>query len=408
MFVGMKRSSTGGLRLGEILVDAGVVKGELVNQSLAIAKNTKTPIGRVLVSHGHLSDLVIKNAIEVQQGVRDGRYTKEYASKLIRTAHGNNVNVEQADAIIAWERAYKTSFSDLGKFLMAAGIISEDYLWTAHSESKQVGAPIGAWLAEKESLSTKLMGDALKIMVLVREQRISRPEAILLLQLINAEEIALDDAARKMGLDAILEEKRVRLAELMVDANVMNSATALEAIELSMERKQLLGEILVEEGLINANLLDAAVHLQEMVNLGILVRAHAAELLATVQKLDAPLDDVLYELERSNKIARFIINAGLVSEKDRARLFDNEQFMEIKIGEVLLSSKVVNDKIIGYASYFQTQIERKAIDADEATGVLHYCLRYHLEPAQAMTKLGLKQVPQWANSNRELQGSAAS
>ena len=82
MFVGTKRSATGqGLRLGEILVDAGVVKSELVNQSLAIAKNTKMPIGRVLISHGHLSDLIIKNAVEAQQGVRDGRYTKEYATK---------------------------------------------------------------------------------------------------------------------------------------------------------------------------------------------------------------------------------------------------------------------------------------------------------------------------------------
>ena len=406
MFVGMKRSPTG-IRLGEILVDAGVVKGDLVNQSLAIAKNTKMPIGRVLVTHGHLSDLVIQNAVEAQQGVRDGRYTREYASKLIRTAHSNNITIEHADALIAWERAYKTSFSELGKFLMAAGIISEDYLWTAHTESKQVGAPIGAWLAEKETISAKLMADALKIMVLCREKRISRPESILLLQMINAEDISLEAAARKMGLDAILEEKRLRLAELMVEAKIMNDATALEAIELSMEKKQLLGEILVAEGLINANLLDAAVHLQEMVNLGLLVRAHAAELLATVEKLDAPLDDVLYELERMNKIARFILNAGLVSERDRAKLFDNEAFMEIKIGQILLKSNVVNDKIIGFASYFQKLIERQEIDADEATGVMLYCLRYRLAPEQAMAKLGLKQVPQWATSDKELQCSAS-
>jgi hypothetical protein len=407
MFVGTKRSATGqGLRLGEILVDAGVVKSELVNQSLAIAKNTKMPIGRVLISHGHLSDLVIKNAIEAQQGVRDGRYTREYATKLIKTAYGSNVSIEQADALIAWDRAYKTSFSELGKFLLAAGIVAEDHLWSAHTESKQEGAPIGAWLAEKNTISAELMSDALKIMVLCREGRLSRSAAILLLQKIYNDNLTLEEASQAMGLTEIFEEKRVRLAELMVDGGLMNTATALEAIEISMERKQMLGQVLVEEGLISSILLDASVHLQEMVNLGILVRTHAAELLATVKRLEMPLDDVLCELERKNKIARFVFNCGLVSEKDKAVLFERGKSMDINLGTELMKSGLINDKVIGFASYFYQLIESSAISVDEATGVMHYCLRYKLEPAQAMTKLGLQLVPQWATADKELQYSA--
>lgn len=403
MFVGMKRTPTGSLRLGEILVEAGVVKTELVNQSLAIAKNTKMPIGRVLISHGHLSDLVIKNAVEAQQAIKDGRFTREYATKLIKTAYGHNISIQEADALIAWEKAFKTSFSELGKFFMAAGIISEDFLWTAHTESKQAGAPIGAWLAESETISPKFMADALKIMVLSRENRLSKPEAILLLQKIYNEHLSLEAGAKALGLFGILEEKRLRLAELLVESNIINSATALEAIELSIEKHRMLGEILVEEGLITGNVLDAALHLQEMVNLNILACSLAAELLATVQKLGAPLDDVLCELERMNKVAKFVLSAGLVPERDRIRLFENGNCPDLKVGQVLLDSGLVPDKIIGFASHFQRLIQQEFIDHDEAIGVMHYCLRYHLEPAQAMQKLGFKQVPQWATADKELQ-----
>jgi hypothetical protein len=207
-------------------------------------------------------------------------------------------------------------------------------------------------------------------------------------------------------LTRILEERRVRLAELMVEANVLNEATALEAVELSMEKKMFLGEILVEEAFISPNLLDAALNLQEMVNVGILVRSHAAELLGTVQQLNTPLDDVLYELERINKMARFMLNAGLVSEKDKNRLFSSDKCLEINIGKEVLNSGLVPDKYIGYASYFQKLIEHAVISEEEAIGVLHYCMRYRIEPAQAMVKLGFQQSPQWATADKELQLSA--
>jgi len=406
MFVGMKRSSQGGLRLGEILVEAGVVRSDIVNQSLAIAKTTKMPLGRVLISHAQLSDLLIRNAIEMQQAVREGRFTKEHATKLLKAAHCNNISVEQADAQMAWARAFKTSFSELGKLFLASGVIPEEHLWTAQLESKNEGAPIGTWLAEKESIAPELMADALKIMVLCREERLSHTEGILLLQKINTDQLSFEDAAVALGLTRILEERRLRLAELMVDANLLNEATALEAVELSMEKKKFLGEILVEEGFIDANLLDAALNLQEMVNVGILVRSHAAELLGIVQQLNTPLDDVLYELERINKMARFMLNAGLVSEKDKKRLFANGQCLEINIGKELLNSGLVQDKHIGYASYFQKLIEYEVVTEEEAIGVLHYCMRYHLEPEQAMIKLGFQQSPEWVTANKELQLSA--
>jgi hypothetical protein len=406
MFVGMKRSSQGGLRLGEILVEAGVVRSDIVNQSLAIAKTTKMPLGRVLISHAQLSDLLIRNAIEMQQAVREGRFTKEHATKLIRAAHCNNITVEQADAQIAWERAFKTSFSELGKLFLAAGVVPEENLWSAQQESKEEGAPIGIWLAEKQTIAPELMSDALKIIVLCREARLTHTEGILLLQKIHTENLSLEDAAVALGLTRILEEKRLRLAELMVDANLLNEATALEAVELSMEKKKFLGEILVEEGFINANLLDAALNLQEMVNVGILVRAHAAELLGIVQQLNVPLDDVLFELERINKMARFILNAGLVSEKDKNRLFEQDQCLEINIGKVLLNSGLVPDKYIGYASFFEKLIQHEVVTEEEAIGVLHYSLRYRLEPEQAMRKLGFQQSPQWDKVSKELQLSA--
>jgi hypothetical protein len=66
----------------------------------------------------------------------------------------------------------------------------------------------------------------------------------------------------------------------------------------------------------------------------------------------------------------------------------------------------VPDKYIGYASYFQKIIEAAVVSEEEAIGVLHYCIRYRMEPEQAMVKLGFQQSPQWATADKELQLSA--
>jgi hypothetical protein len=201
--------------------------------------------------------------------------------------------------------------------------------------------------------------------------------------------LTLAQSAETLDLAHLLDDKRLRLAELLVEADVVNSATAIEAIELSLEKQQRLGEILMEDELISENLLEASLHLQEMANIGMLVREHASELLRIVQERALPLDIVLYDLEKANNVAQFIMKAGLVSNKQKRLLLQTGRSMEITLGDALLKSGLVKQKIITFSSYLDRLIENKALSESEAIGVLHYSLRYHVEPAEAIVRLGL-------------------
>jgi hypothetical protein len=348
MFVGSKR--TGGLaRLGEILLEAGLIKPEIVTQSLAIAKNARLPIGRVLVMSGHLSDKVIENAIEVQSGIRSGKFTKEYAVKLMKVANSNNVNIEQASAIVAWDRTQSTGFGELGKFLLAAEMVEEERLWAAHTRSKQEGTSLGLQLVKDEIFSARSLLDVLQVVVFSRQELLTRAEAVLIVQKLHKEQLALPDACAALGFDSLLYPPRIRLAELLVNANLLDETAALDAVETSLEQRRMVGEILIERNQLDLSILEAALNLQEMVHSELLLANYVGEVLELVKCLERPLDAVLSDLEEMNATAQFINAAGLLSDDDKSLLYEQYEVNRLNIGKVLFASGLLSDEAIKLA-----------------------------------------------------------
>ena len=58
------------VRLGEILVRAGVLEEAQLNEALAKQKETKEPIGVILTKMGFVTEEKIKYALELQFGVK--------------------------------------------------------------------------------------------------------------------------------------------------------------------------------------------------------------------------------------------------------------------------------------------------------------------------------------------------
>lgn len=65
-----KKSQRKRKRLGEILVEAGKVTKEQVNEALQIQKKTKEKIGEILVNQGFISQEEINEAVERQTGIK--------------------------------------------------------------------------------------------------------------------------------------------------------------------------------------------------------------------------------------------------------------------------------------------------------------------------------------------------
>lgn len=73
-------------RLGELLVDAGALTEEELEESLAVARQEELPLGRVLVKDNKVEAGLVIRALKLQSLVRKGKLTLESAEDKLTKA----------------------------------------------------------------------------------------------------------------------------------------------------------------------------------------------------------------------------------------------------------------------------------------------------------------------------------
>lgn len=102
-------------RLGELLVESGLITQEQCQFAIDRSSATGLPVGRILVSANLLSEDALVNTLEIQLRIRDGLITREEAIDLIARGSQTRVEVLEADQV--------TTFR-LGELLVRAGVLS--------------------------------------------------------------------------------------------------------------------------------------------------------------------------------------------------------------------------------------------------------------------------------------------
>jgi hypothetical protein len=407
MFINKKKRSPDKSRIGDIFTEAGMVNVDLVDQSLAIAKNAKLPLGRVLVMSGHLNDREVASALEAQRGIREGRYSKEYAAKLMRMVHCNNVSIDEAAALLSWEQAYSTQFSQLGKLLQAAQLLEEETLLIAQREADSQGIPLGGYLAKTKMISLELLENALNVMVLVRDNKVTRIDGVQALKKVGHNLVDLRHALRELGLEHVLDDDRIRLAELLIASGVLEEHIALDALEHSIENKEMIGQVFMKVSAFAPLVLEAALQLQEMVASGVMRVERACDMIVLVKEMDVPLEQLLSELDRINEVAHFIRKSGLLDDKELRALAATADDFENNFGRVLLQSGLVGPKVVGHASYCLSLYEMNELLQQEAYALLKHCVQNNVEPHDAIYQLGLGQHSECRFGEQDLLGKTA-
>lgn len=72
------------MRLGEILIRAGVLTEDQLNHGLAKQQHTRAPIGEILIELGYVTEAQIKHALEVQYGVKSFEFKNRVPAELTK------------------------------------------------------------------------------------------------------------------------------------------------------------------------------------------------------------------------------------------------------------------------------------------------------------------------------------
>jgi hypothetical protein len=165
-------------RLGTLLEKAGLVTSGDIAEAVAVSKRLQTPIGRVLIMTGSVTERTLSAALEAQAMLRDRTINLEAAIEaLVRVAQEK---IPLKDALVKTDKIPQpgTSTNKLGEILIEFGLINKNSLDAALQTSAETGMPLGSSLVCLGAISPSLLPLLLRTQEQIRDGLITRQQAV--------------------------------------------------------------------------------------------------------------------------------------------------------------------------------------------------------------------------------------
>ena len=262
----MLKQSRNSSRIGDLLVQAGILTQLQLSEAARSAKAKRIQIGQALVMNGVISPRDLQSVLEAQSNLRDKSVEPAEALRCLKIAY--KLGASFKDILAEYVSPKQTQTSKLGELLVESGLVSYEVLAKAVEQSYSTGLPLGRMLVLHETISNELLTLALDLQVRVRDEMMTRQEALTAIRTAagmapitpgseEAKPAPAPEGPRKKGL---------RIGELMVMAGVLTETDVMNALEWGLVNHQTIGKVLISQNLVSQTLLDAALSLQKMVD----------------------------------------------------------------------------------------------------------------------------------------------
>lgn len=170
------------VRLGELLVDSGVVSSADLTEAIQVSTRLNIPIGRVLLLSGLVSPVTLEAALEAQPLLNQNKESRQNVIQALKevdlTGRSLDKTLTGAHSEYARRDGIGLGKDKLAELLLDSEIVSQDQLDQALSTSFEAGVPLGSALVLEGILSPSLFPSILQIQQKVRTGAVSKDEAI--------------------------------------------------------------------------------------------------------------------------------------------------------------------------------------------------------------------------------------
>lgn len=170
------------LRIGNILIEAGLVSASQLNDALEASIAGDVPVGKSLVSSGLVEERLLQAAIQIQSMLRDDLIGVELGVQTLSLMSSQALSLEDALTRVSHVHATDIETNRLGDLLCLSGIATRAKLDEAIAVSHRTALPLGRILIALGIVWDELLDEALTIQQAVRDGSVSRQEAVSLLK----------------------------------------------------------------------------------------------------------------------------------------------------------------------------------------------------------------------------------
>jgi len=261
-----KKARTG--KLGELLVEAGIINEEQLSNSMEQSVNTGMPLGRVLVLNRAIPSEALQSVLDIQVKLRDEMMSREEALLALRNTAGLSGEVPEQKSE---DDKPKKSTVRLGELLVMAGILTENDVMDALEWGLANQQPIGNVLVNQNLISKDLLDAALFFQEAVRDNKIDALKACECLS-----EVFSTGASPQEVLDQVTEHKPadepsappIDYRRLLTMARVVTDEQIDRAYDQASHTASLIGKILVLTGSLDVPTLQASLRCYQMISKG--------------------------------------------------------------------------------------------------------------------------------------------
>ncbi|MDR3613910.1 MAG: hypothetical protein P4L53_10090 [Candidatus Obscuribacterales bacterium] len=148
----------GGIRIGDLLVRAGVVTAADCAEAERLSVEMKAQFGRLLILAGCLTEEALACALEAQAFIKQGVISFDIAIEALAFAVEENMTLEQALELLDLLPQFGTATLELAKLIGEARIVPEDNLIEALEHSVQTNIPLSEVLLAEQLISPDMLG----------------------------------------------------------------------------------------------------------------------------------------------------------------------------------------------------------------------------------------------------------
>jgi tetratricopeptide (TPR) repeat protein len=336
--------------------------------------------------YGYLSARDLQCALDAQSAMRDKQVDVDTAIRCLKIA----IKTESPFADVLHEQTglgqARMPTDKLGQLLYEAGIVSLEQLSLAMQRSLSTGLPLGHMLGLDNVVSDSLLSAALEIQGKLRDEMMSRPEAIK--QLRDAAGTAVEGKPVPEGDAGIVfqqpRKRGIRLGEMMVLSGLMTEADVMNALEWGLIHNQPIGHVLAKKAGVKQEVIDAALALQQLADQNKIESMRACECLAKVAALGITVDEALKEMEAvaSQEVAHVLSYRTLLtlsrvmSDEDFENAIDLNSKGAQVIGKFLAATGYMDGPTVRATLKCHYLLSKGLMTQDDAVATLDYCLHH--------------------------------
>ena len=404
------------VKLGRIMVLAGLLSKENMSEALSISKELDTPIGKVLTNTQLVSERNLQSALLAQSMVQEGVLDEQLAIEALK--HSASTDTPFSDSLEYARTSLKDREADLQELLLESGMVSEIVLRKALIVRDETGVSLGRALVDMRGIVFGHLDNAFDCLKMISDGQLSKKSAIKALISVRRDNLDLASALRKARVNPKDTGTGLRIGQLLAAAALISEHENLAAVEQSIEEKRLIGEILVGANLVSEAMLADALQLQTFVSRGVLPKEEAIAIIRQMKADGECLVTVVRERgsflddrTESSAAIDLLIEAALVERKQLTEAIMNEERFNMSATRSLLASQVISQSVCRAAIESARKVASDELTPSEAVAILHHCDRTRCDFESALNELKIGssaeasskedrhyQLPQWSNS----------